>query len=185
MNAIKYIDGLIKNGRKVAVFSCEDPYNTPFHRDIYNLTSYLHFIVKAGARVVPASLDLALQAKGINAFGVFGHYGVVHGHEVCAAIKALSGDYSSYGPDLKAEIDAIARQYKYQMSLPIKGNVVSWTMLQYELLSRLLPQKQKTLKGTVQGDIIIFCGLVENSHDAKSYKAEILLSSEKNFNAKR
>ena len=40
-----------------------------------------------------------------------------------------------------------------------------------------------TVKGDdnnpVQGDIVIFAGLVENSHDAKTYKAEILFSNSK------
>lgn len=178
MDAINYIKDLVKGGKKIGIFSCEDPYNTPFHRDILNLTDYAHLIPKAGGVVVPESLDLGLQAKGINAWGIFGHYGIVHGHEVCAAIKALGGDYSQYGPDLRKHIDFLSKQYSYQPTKSLKDNVVGWAGDQYKLLLKLVPEKQRTLKGAVQGDIIIFGGLVENSADGKSYKAEIFKSEE-------
>lgn len=174
--AIPYIKSLINQGKKVGIFSCEDPYNTPFHRDILNLTDYLHLIPKAGGVVVPASLDLGLQAKGINVWGIFGHYGNVHGHDVCAAIKALSGDYSHYGQDLRKHINLLSKYYKYQSEKSLKENIVDWIKNQYELLSKLILEKQKTLKGVVQGGIVVFAGLVENSEDGKSYKAEVLFN---------
>lgn len=177
MEAIPYIEGLINQGKKVGIFSCEDPYNTPFHKDLLNLTEYIHFVPRASGIVIPASLDLGLQAKGINAWGVFGHYGNVHGHEVCAAIKALNTGYGHFGPDLRADLDSIAEQYTYQPNKSLRDNIIDWIKIQYELLLKLIAEKQKTLKGAVQGNIIIFAGLVENSEDAKSYKAKILFAN--------
>lgn len=177
MEAVPYIKDLIEQGKKVGIFSCEDPYNTPFHKDLLSLTDYIHLIPKASVFVVPASLDLGLQAKGINAWGVFGHYGNVHGNDVCAAIGALNTGYDHFGPHLKADLDSIAQQYRYQTEKSLKGNIKDWVKLQYELLLKLVPEKQK-LKGAVQDDIVIFAGLVENSEDAKSYKAEILFSNQ-------
>ena len=177
MEAVQYIKNLIGQGKKVGIFSCEDPYNTSFHRDLLNLTDYLHLVPKASAIVVPASLDLGLQAKGINAFGIFGHYGNVHNHEVCAAIKALNRGYDDFGPHLKADLDTVAKQFIYQTNKSLKDNILDWVKTQYELLLKLIPEKQKTLKGAVQENIIIFAGLVENSHDGKSYKAEILFTN--------
>lgn len=176
MEAVPYIKDLIEQGKKVGIFSCEDPYNTPFHKDLLSLTDYIHFIPKASGLVVPASLDLGLQAKGINAWGVFGHYGNVHGHEVCAAIGALNSGYDHFGPHLQADLDSIAQQYKYQAEKSLKDNIKDWVKLQYGLLLKLIPEKQK-LKGAVREDIVIFAGLVGNSEDAKSYKAEILFSN--------
>ena len=178
MEAIPYIKNLINQGKKLGIFSCEDPYNTPFHRDLLKSTDYMQLVPLAGGLVVPSSLDLGLQAKGINAWGIFGHYGIVHEHEVCAAIKALSGDYSQYGQDLRKHIDLLSKQYKYQSAKSLRDNVIGWVENQYKLLLKLIPEKQKTLNGTVEGDIAIFGGLVENSNDGKSYKAEVLL---KNF----
>jgi len=179
MKAIVYIKQLIDEGRKIGIFSCEDPYNSPFHRDLLNLTDYVLLVTKASGIVVPASLDLGLQAKGINAWGVFGHYGKVHDHEVCAAIGALHKGYDYFGHDLKQDLESLSRQYKYQSKLSLEDNVKKWVKIQYKLLLKLIPQKQRELKGAVQGDIVIFGGLVINSDDAKNYKAEILLSNSK------
>ena len=176
--AIGYIGNLIKDGRKVGIFSCEDPYNTPFHRDILKQTDYVHLIPKAGGVVIPESLDLGLQAKGINAWGVFGHCGVVNGHEVCAAIKALNNGYHKYGPDLKRHIGNLSKYYHYQQEKTLKENI-AWIETQYNLLLTTLQQKQNIFYKTVQGNIIIFGGLVENSGDGKSYKAKILFSNQK------
>jgi len=137
----------------------------------------LHFVPKASGIVVPASLDLGLQAKGIDAWGVFGHYGNVHGHEVCAAIVALNTGYEHFGPDLRQDFDSLSHQYTYQPEKSLRGNVIDWVKVQYELLLRLIPEKQKTLQSAVQGDIIVFGGLIENSEDAKDYKAEILFKN--------
>ena len=179
MEAISYVKNLIKEGKKVGIFSCEDPYNTPFHKDLLALTDYMLLVPKASGIVVPASLDLGLQAKGINAWGVFGHYGNVHGYEVCAAICALNSGYDHFGHDLKKSLDSLAKQYTYQPEKSVMDNILDWVKIQYDLLLKLIPKKQKTLKGAVQGDIVIFAGLVENSHDAKTYKAEILFSNSK------
>ena len=176
MEAIQYIKSLIGQGKKVGIFSCEDPYNTPFHRDVLNLTDYVHLVTKASGIVVPASLELGLQAKGINAWGVFGHYGNVHWHEICAAIGALNTGYGHFGPHLKKDLDSIAQKFTYQPAKSLKDNIQDWIKNQYELLLRLIPEKQKALKGAVQGNITIFAGLIENSEDGKSYKAEILFS---------
>lgn len=177
MEAISYVKNLIDQGKKVGIFSCEDPYNTPFHKDLLALTDYIHFVPKASGMVVPASLDLGLQAKGIDTWGVFGHYGNVHGHDVCAAIAALSKDYSSTGPDFKKDLDSLAQQYAYQPEKSLRENVIDWIENQYNLLLKLIPEKQKHIQGAVQGNIVIFGGLVENSEDAKTYKAEILFSN--------
>lgn len=177
MEAIPYIKSLIEQGKKVGVFSCEDPYNTPFHRDLLNLTDYLHLVLKASGMVVPASLDLGLQAKGINAWGMFGHYGNFHGHEVCAAVGALNTGYRHFGLHLKKDLDSIAHKFTYKPAKSLRDNIKDWIKNQYELLLRLIPEKQKTLKGAVQGNIAIFAGLIENSEDGKSYKAEILFTN--------
>ncbi len=177
MEAISYVKNLIAEGKKVGIISCEDPYNTPFHKDLLALTDYMLLVPKASGIVVPASLDLGLQAKGIDAWGVFGHYGNVHGHEVCAAICALNSGYDHFGPHLKKNLDSLAEQFAYQPEKSLKENIVDWVQSQYELLLKLIPEKQKTLKGAVQGDIVIFAGLVENSHDTKTYKAKILFSN--------
>ncbi len=177
MEAIQYVQNLIQQGKKVGIFSCEDPYNTPFHKDLLSLTDYMLLVPKASGLVVPASLDLGLQAKGINACGVFGHYGNVHGHEVCAAIAALNNGYDHFGFDLKNDLGSIAQQYKYQPDISLRDNVIAWTKTQYDLLLRLIPEKQRALQGAVQGPIAVFAGLVENSNDAQSYKAEILFAN--------
>lgn len=179
MEAIQYIKNLIDQGKKVGIFSCEDPYNTPFHRDVLNLTDYVHLVPKASGIVVPASLELGLQAKGINAWGIFGHYGNVHGHEVCAAIGALNAGYDHFGPHLKKDLDSIAQQFTYQPEKSLKDNITDWVKNQYELLLKLILEKQKSLKGAVQDKVVIFGGLVENSDDAKSYKAKILFTNSK------
>ena len=178
MEAIHYVRDLIEQGKKVGIFSCEDPYNTPFHKHLLALTDYMLLVPKASGLVVQASLDLGLQAKGINAWGVFGHYGNVHNHEVCAAIAALQNGYGHFGPHLKSDLDSLAQQYAYQPEKSLRQNIVDWVKSQYELLLKLIPEKQK-LKGAVKGNIIIFGGLVENSEDAKTYKAEVLFSNTK------
>jgi len=175
--AIPYIKDLIEQGKKLGIFSCEDPYNTPFHKDLYSTTNYLHFVPKASGIVVPASLDLGLQAKGINAWGGFGHYGIVEGHDVCAAIGALHKGYDETGLHFKADLDSLSGLYTYQPEKSLKDNILDWTKSQYDLLLKLIPEKQKTVKGAVQGDIVIFGGLVENSDDGEGYKAEILFTN--------
>ncbi len=177
MEAIEFVKNLIDDGKKVGIFSCEDPYNTPFHKDLLQLTSYLHLKTVAGSRVVPATLDLGLQAKGINAWGVFGHYGKVNGHDVCAAIGALKSGYDKAGKDFKKDLDVLAQEFSYEPQKSLKDNVVDWVKSQYELLLKLIPEKQRTIEGAVQGDIVVFAGLVENSKDAKSYQANILFSN--------
>ena len=175
MDAIDYIRNLIKNGRKVGIFSCEDPYNTPFHRDLLKTTDYIHLAPKAAGLVIPESLDLGLQAKGINAWGIFGHYGIVNGHEVCAAISALNGHHS-YGTDLNKHIKFLARQYQYKPQKFLKDNIIDWVETQHKLLSKLVKEKQN--KDVVRGDIIIFAGLVENSTDGKKYTSRVLFSNQ-------
>ena len=175
--AIPYIKNLIDQGKKVGIFSCEDPYNTPFHRDVLNLTDYVHLVLKASGIVVPASLELGLQAKGINAWGVFGHYGNVHGHEVCAAISSLNNGYAKFGPHLKSDLDSLSQQFTYQPAKSLKDNITDLVKNQYGLLLKLILEKQKTLQGAVQDKVVIFGGLVENSEDAKSYKAKILFTN--------
>ena len=178
MEAIDFVECLIKKGKNVGIFSCEDPYNTPFHNDVTGLSSkYIHLKTQIAGDIVLATLDLGLQAKGIDAWGIFGHYGIVHGHEVCAAIKALNNGHFNYGPDLRKHIETLSTQYKYQPAKSSRENVIDWVKNRYELLSQLIPEKQSILKGAVQGNIIIFGGLVENSHDGKSYKANILFSN--------
>ena len=178
MDAIGYINDLIQNGKKVGIFSCEDPYNTPFHRDLYSMTDYLLLKPKAGGKVDPATLDLGLQAKGINAWGVFGHYGNVDGHEVCAAIAALNNGHASYGPHLSEYITYLSRGFKYDPAKSLKENIERWTENEYKDLLMFVQEKQRTLKGAVQGEIIILGGLVENSHDGRDYKAHILFSKQ-------
>lgn len=179
MEAIQYISKLVKGGRKIGIFSCEDPYNSQFHKDLYIATeNYLHFVPRAAGRVIPSSLDLGLQAKGINAWGIFGHYGTVHGHEVCAAINALNGDWSNYGADLQQELSLISLQYSYNKQKSLKENVVEWTRGQYNLLLEMVLGKQKALKNAVKGKIIVFGGMIENSEDGGSYAAEILFSNQ-------
>ena len=177
MDAIEFVKKLVKNGNKVGIFSCEDPYNKPFHRDILKTSDFLHLVPQTAGRVIPSSLDLGLQAKGINAWGVFGHYGIINGHEVCAAIKALNNGHSDYGPHLSEYIQSLSKEFNYNSEISLKENIKLWVNYEYEKLLRLAPEKQSILKGAVQGDIIIFGGLVENSHYGKRYKANILFSN--------
>ena len=177
-DAVEYMKALIRNGRKIGVFSCEDPYNTPFHRDILNITDYVHLVPKAAGAVVPESVDLGLQAKGINAWGIFGHYGIVHGHEVCAAINALNNGQNSHGPDLSAYIQSLTKNFQYQPKKSLRENIIAWIEIQHKLLLQMIKEKQAILKGAVQGDIIIFGGLLENSSDGKNYQAKILFTNE-------
>ena len=175
MEAITYIKKLIADGKNITVFSCEDPYNTPFHHDLLTINpKYVHLVPEIGSLIKPASIDLALQHKHINAFGVFGHYGIVHGKEVCAALKALSGDYSHYGHDLQKVIQKISEKFAYAVDKNLRDNVIAWTEQQFRELKESTKYKQRTLKGAVQGDIVIFAGIVENLDDAKKYKAEVL-----------
>lgn len=183
MEALQFLKDLIKQGKKICIFSCEDPYNTPFHRDLLKLTQeletdYLHLVTKAGGVADLASVDLGLQAKGINAFGVFGHYGNVHGHEVCAAIRALGNGYDNYGPDLKKHIDFLKTRFEYNTKKTLEDNIIEWVKNQYGLMIKEIPKKQKTLKNAVQGDIVVFGGIVENSDDARKYEAKILFRIE-------
>ena len=177
MDAIEFISMLVREGKKIGIFSCEDPYNTPFHRDLLQITHYMHLVPQAAGRVVPASLDLGLQAKGINAWGVFGHHGVVHGHEVCAAISALNNGHHNYGPHLAQYIQSLASQFTYNTQKTLKENVEEWVKHQYNTLLGLVTEKQRTLKGAVQGDIVVFAGLIENSHDGKDYQARVMFSN--------
>lgn len=178
IEAVLYVRSLIRKGRKVGVFSCEDPYNTPFHRDLLNASDgYFHLVPRAGARVARTSLDLGLQKKGINAWGIMGHYGVVEGHEVCAAIGALNGDYKQLGPDLSRAIGGFTQYFEYDPAKSLRENVINWVKCQYELLLEIVTERQRTLPGSVQGDIVIFGGLVENSPDGKDYDAQILFSN--------
>lgn len=174
MDAIKYIKDLIQNGRKVGIFSCEDPYNTPFHRDLLNMTDYMLLKQVAAGKVDPATLDLGLQAKGINAWGIFSHYGDVHENKVCAAISALNNGHAHYGPHLSEYILSLSQEFKYDSAKSLRENIERWTSQEYNKLLRLVSEKQRTLKGAVQDGIVIFGGLVENSHDGRSYKASIL-----------
>lgn len=178
MDAINYINDLIQSGRKIGIFSCEDPYNTSFHRDLLQKTDYMLLKQIAGGKVEPATLDLGLHAKGINAWGVFAHYGIVEGHEVCSAIGALNNGHANYGPHFSAYIEALSKEFRYDPKIPLKENIERWVRHEYEKLLRLVPEKQKILKGVLQDDIIIFAGLVENSHDGKDYKARILFSNQ-------
>ena len=175
MEAIPYIRQLVKQGKNVAVFSCEDPYNTPFHHDLLGVNPhYVHFVPAAGSMISPASIDLGLQAKHIDAFGVFGHYGVIHGNEVCAAVKALAGDYSHYGPDLQKAIQRIAEKFAYKVDKGLKDNVLAWTEKQFQELKELIKYKQRTLKGAVKGPIEVFAGIVQNLEEGKKYSAEVI-----------
>ena len=124
MEAVLYVKDLMEEGKKVGIFSCEDPYNTPFHKDLLTLTDYMHLVPKASGLVVPASLDLGLQVKGIDAWGVFGHYGNVHGHEVCAAIGALNTGYGHFGQNLRWDFDSLSPQYSYQPEKSLRENVI-------------------------------------------------------------
>lgn len=179
IEALEYVKSLVKQGRKVGVFSCEDPFNTPFHRDLLNASDgYFHLVPRAGARVVRTSLDLGLQKKGINAWGIMGHYGVVEGHEVCAAIRSLNGDYRHLGPDLSRAIGGFTQHFEYDTRKSLRENVINWVQCQYELLLKIVQEKQRTLPGSVQGHIVIFGGLVENSADGKKYDAQILFSND-------
>lgn len=177
MEAMQFIKDLIKSGKKVGIFSCEDPYNTPFHRDLLQQTDYLHLVPQAAGRVVASSLDLGLQAKKINAWGIFGHYGVVNGHEVCAAIASLNNGHSQYGPHLSEYMQSLAREFSYDSRKSLQENIERWIKHEYDKLLSIVLKKQRTLKGTVQGDVDIFAGVVYNSQDGKSYKAEILFSN--------
>ena len=127
-----------------------------------------------GSLIKPSSIDLALQAKHINAFGIFGHYGVVHESEVCAAINALSGDYSHFRPDLQKAIRKIAEKFEYDIDKDLKSNVIAWTEQQFEELKEIIKYKQMTLSGAVDDTIKVFAGIVENLEDAKTYSAEVL-----------
>ncbi|SRR3989338_3562323 len=174
-NAVDFVKGLIADGKKVGVFSCEDPYNTPFHRDLLHASQgYLHLITKAGGIVLQDSVDLGLQAKGINAWGVFGHYGNVHGHDVCAAIRMLGSGYDNAGPHFKKHMDYLGKNFRYNQSISLEENIVEWVKRQYEFLCKIIPQKQQTISGAVQGNIIIFGGIVYNSEDGKAYTANVL-----------
>lgn len=175
VEAISYIRKLVSKHMNIAVISCEDPYNTPFHHDLYSINpKYIHFIPEIGSRIKPASIDLALQAKHINAFGVFGHYGIVHGKKVCAAVDALTGNYSHYGPDLQKAIIEISEKFAYDLDRNLKHNVLAWTEQQFQELKELIKYKQRRLKDAVHGPIEVFGGIIENLDDAKKYKAEVI-----------
>ncbi len=175
MEAIPYITQLISKGKNVGIISCEDPYNSLFHHDVLTINpQYVHLMTEIGSRIKPASIELALQFKHINSFGIFGHYGLIHGNEVCAAIKALEGNYSHYGPELEKVIQRIAEKFTYRINKDLRGNVLAWTEQQFRELIELVGEKQRTLKGAVHGQIEVFAGIVENLEHATKYKAEVI-----------
>ena len=104
-NAIAYVAKLIQKGYKVGIFSCEDPLNTPFHKDILSLRGYTHLRTEAGALVSPATLELGITRKGITAFGIFAHYGNIHGHDVCGAVNAIIKGYENEQLNFKRHLD--------------------------------------------------------------------------------
>lgn len=53
MEAVGYIRDLINEGKKVGIFSCEDPLNATFHKDLFNLSNYLHAHFTPGGIVEP------------------------------------------------------------------------------------------------------------------------------------
>lgn len=176
-DGLAHVQKLISGGKKIGVFSCEDPLNTSFHKDLLSLSSYVHLVLRPGAIVVPSSLDLGMSHKGIDAWGVFGHYGEFDGKKVCGAVNALYGDYSKEGADFKAYLDELKGKFPFDASKSLQENVKVLIKSQFELLIKAIAEKQKTVEHAVQGNIPIFAGIVYHISPTE-YKTEILFKKE-------
>lgn len=173
-DAIGFIRDLINNRRKVGIFSCEDPLNAPFHKDVFNLSNYLHAHLTPGGIVEPHTLDLGLSHKGIDAWGVFGHYGEFNSKKVCGAVNALLKGYENEGEDFKKYLANLERKFPFDKDKSLKENVNLLIKSQYDFLIESIKEKQKNFD--LKKEIIVFAGIVYNLSET-DYKSEILFES--------
>jgi hypothetical protein len=171
MDSIDYIKSLMEQGRKVGIFSCEDPLNAPFHRDVFNLGTYLHPHFTPAGIVELYTLDLGLSHKGIDAWGVFGHYGTVDGAKVCGAVNALLKGYENEGKDFKNYLDKLKERFPIDTGKSLKENVELLIKAEYDFLREEIRKKQEEFGLT--RDIIVFGGIVYNLSRTK-YSSKIL-----------
>ena len=173
-DAIDYIRNLINDGKKVGIFSCEDPLNALFHKEIFNLENYLHAHFTPGGIVEPYTLDLGLSHKGIGAWGVFGHYGEFNSKKVCGAVNALLKGYENEGKNFKEYLDNLKIRFPLNKDKSLKENVILLTKNEYEFLSKSIIEKKKIFD--LKKDIIVFAGIVYNLSKTE-YKSEILFEN--------
>lgn len=170
-DALGFVRDLIENGKKVGIFSCEDPLNAPFHRGVFVLSDYLHPHFTPGGIVRPYTLDLGLSHKGIDAWGVFGHYGEFNGKKVCGAVNALMKGYDSEGEDFKKYLDKLKERFSFDKNKSLKGNVMLLIKNEYDFLVKNIQEKKKIFG--LDKEIVVFGGIVYNLSE-KEYKAEVL-----------
>ena len=174
MDTIEYIRNLINNGRKVGIFSCEDPLNAIFHKDVFNLGTYLHAHFTPGGVIEPYTLDLGLSHKHIDAWGVFCHYGEFNTKKVCGAVNALLKGYGDEGKDFKKYLDTLKIRFPLNKNNLLKENVMSLIKSEYGFLLKNIKEKQKNFG--LKKDVIVFAGIVYNLSEM-NYKSEILFES--------
>ena len=81
-------------------------------------------------------------------------------HDVCAAIKALNGDYSHYGPNLIEHLGNLSKQFKYNPAKSLEENVRDFVKHQYERLITIIPDKQRSLKGLCNVQLLFLAVLL-------------------------
>ncbi len=150
---VDYLGMEIEAGRRVGVFSCEDPLNTPFHRDLLQLGDYLHLKTSIAAAVDLATVDLGMRHKQIASWMVVGH---TDGLRVCGAIQLIMNGYAEEPENLRKTLERIERDSRFESSL--EGNVVQFVRRQCEKLQRHISGSGREGAVPVQGGIIRYVG---------------------------
>ncbi len=161
---VDYVREQIAQGRRVVVFSCEDPLNTRFHRDLLALGDYLHLKTAMAAQVDPASVELGAALKGIDSWLVVGH---TDGQQVCGAIfLAMQADDPPH-PHLAHTVRLIRESGPLTSTLT--ANVEDFTRRQ----ARRLREHLRTIRPQAgPGEIPVRAGLIR--YVADTYTSELL-----------
>lgn len=164
---LDYLQAELADGRRLGVFSCEDPLNTPFHRDILALSSYVHLKVTIGARVDLASVELGTVYKGVNSWIVVGHS---DGLQVCRAVAMVMSSERRAPRHLQQELDAMGLAHPFDDTL--ENNVRSWARCQAGLLREYADQLQQTDPRVSSQEIRVRAGMIR--HEGEFYASEVL-----------
>lgn len=121
---LDYVEAETHSGRRVGVFSCEDPLNTRFHRDLLALSDYIQLKTSIGAEVDLASVELGATLRGIDSWLVVGH---TDGLQVCGAIFMATQESAPSGY-LGERVLGIRNAYRLESTL--EANVRDWTCYQ-------------------------------------------------------
>lgn len=112
-----------------------------------------------------------MSHKGIDAWGIFGHYGEFNSKKICGAVNALLKGYENEGKDFKKYLDSLKARFPFNNKKSLKENIILLIKNEYEFLLKNIKEKQKNFG--LNKEIIIFAGIVYNLSE-KDYKSEIL-----------